>query len=139
MAKEFWSNSRFSQKARSLDDFGPASRLVTAVITSTSWSDIASKLNTDLALACAALERAERSEGDREMMRRTAAVNAGCVGSTRNPVGLGFMEEMEGEDEESRENGIIDSTGPPLLQAITGRPQIIPSTGPIPKCSFVGV
>jgi hypothetical protein len=33
----------------------------------------------------------------------------------------------------------ILSVGPPLSQASMGRPHIIPSTGPIPKCSFAGV
>src|SRR5882762_2648096 len=31
------------------------------------------------------------------------------------------------------------SVGPPVLVANIGRPQTIPSTGPIPKCSLVGV
>lgn len=37
------------------------------------------------------------------------------------------------------ETSTRDSVGPPLVHATTGRPHAIPSTGPIPKCSFPGV
>lgn len=52
--------------------------------------------------------------------------------------GYGFEAEEE-EEEEEVSMLIIVSSGPPELQAKTGRPEIIPSRGPIPKCSFVGV
>lgn len=63
-------------------------------------------------------------------------MKAVVVGGARKPVGLG---DEEDDAEGSEGYGIMLSTGPPLSQARTGTPQIIPSTGPIPKCSFVGV
>lgn len=41
----------------------------------------------------------------------------------------------KGEGGEER----TDSVGPPELQASTGRPQAIASTGTMPKCSLEGV
>jgi hypothetical protein len=38
-----------------------------------------------------------------------------------------------------RRLSITDSFGPPELHAITGNPHTIPSTGPMPKCSLLGV
>lgn len=41
--------------------------------------------------------------------------------------------------DESKSGSTMLSVGPPELHARTGKPQIMASTGPMPKCSFAGV
>lgn len=71
------------------------------------------------------------------MIWRTEALNASEVGAARKPVGFGTKAAMSAVSDAG--NGMMVSVGPPFSHATTGRPHIMPSTGPIPKCSFVGV
>ena len=93
---------------------------------------IASKLNCATARCRARRPSASRSSAESRSISNIASLHAGAVGSLSHPV-LSTAESFE------KSGSTILSVGPPLSHASTGRRDIMPSTGIIPKCSLVGV
>lgn len=88
---------------------------------------IASMPKCSCALRRARSPSASRSPSESAMISRRASAHFSASGGRSQPV---------------RSSGGASTTlsvGPPELHARTGRPQTIASTGPMPKCSFVGV